>query len=53
VAREDEGPVGLDPATLPPAIGAEGESAAEEAKPRRRTRRSRPEAGDETLETVN
>jgi hypothetical protein len=52
--REDQAPAGLDPASLPPAIGADDSSAeAEEARPRRRTRRPKPAAGDETLETVS
>jgi hypothetical protein len=45
---------GLDPASLPPSIGARDESdepAAEEAKPRRRARRPRSSGGDdETVE---
>lgn len=61
--RDEEGPTGLDPATLPPAISAvreetpatvaSGEEA--EAKPRRRTRRTKPAADDagDALEVVN
>lgn len=53
VGREEEGPAGLDPASLPPAIGAQDEATDEEVRPRRRTRRPRPEAGgDEALETA-
>lgn len=54
----DEAPAGLDPAALPPAIAtarAEPEAPAAvdgEEKPRRRTRRPRPPADGEALETV-
>ncbi|MDE8653037.1 DUF4167 domain-containing protein [Novosphingobium album (ex Liu et al. 2023)] len=53
---------GLDPATLPPSISAQGEKAATKdegeekpAKPRRRTRRTAPPSDDagEALEAVN
>ena len=48
---KDEG--GLDPASLPPAIGAGDRSGEEEARPRRRTRRTREAGGDdEALEAV-
>jgi hypothetical protein len=54
VERDDDGPSGLDPASLPPAIGAEAPAADEEdARPRRRTRRPKPSTGDEAIETVN
>jgi hypothetical protein len=49
---KDEGG-GLDPASLPPAIGAGDKSGDEEARPRRRTRRTREAGGDDgTLEAV-
>lgn len=56
-ADSDE-PVGLDPASLPPAISAssDGEGEAEaEPKPRKRTTRRKPSAGDagEALESVS
>ena len=59
-----DGGSGLDPASLPPPIGASSESGAKaaadgddgeaDAKPRRRTRKPRPPASDadETLQTV-
>jgi hypothetical protein len=51
--REDEGAAGLDPASLPPAIGAEAaDEATEEPRPRKRTRRPRP-SDDEALEAVS
>lgn len=53
--RGDEGPAGLDPASLPPAIGADGESGdsdGEEARPRRRARRPREAGDDEALKVV-
>lgn len=50
-AKEESG--GLDPDSLPPAIGADDNSGEEEARPRRRTRRTRQEGGgDEALEAV-
>lgn len=49
---KDEGG-GLDPASLPPAIGADSKPGDEEAKPRRRTRRTRETSGDdEALKAV-
>ncbi len=49
----DDAPVGLDPASLPPAIsaGREDADAAAEAKPRRKTVRRRP-AADEAGESL-
>jgi hypothetical protein len=50
--REEEGSAGLDPASLPPAIGA-AEAIEEEApRPRRRTRKPRG-SDDEALEAVS
>ena len=44
---------GLDPASLPPAIGAENDAIEEEeARPRRRARKPRPAGDDEALEAV-
>ena len=52
--RDEESFVGLDPASLPPAIGAAEAADEEEApRPRRRARKPRPSGDDETLETVN
>jgi len=50
--REELSAGGLDPSSLPPAIGADSDSGEEQAKPRRRTRRSRPAGDDEALEAV-
>lgn len=50
--REEEGSAGLDPASLPPAIGAESESGEEQPRPRRRARRPRDAGDDEALEAV-
>jgi len=44
---------GLDPASLPPAIGAERNSDEEKAAPLRRTRRPRASGDDEALEVVS
>ena len=51
--RDEESFAGLDPASLPPAIGAETADDEEAPRPRRRTRKPRPAGDDETLETVN
>jgi hypothetical protein len=61
---DDDAPLGLDPASLPPAISAgrdtdesgdDGDAPAAEAAPRRRTRRTRPPSDDagETLEVAS
>jgi hypothetical protein len=50
--REEQSSGGLDPASLPPAIGADSEAGEEEARPRRRTRRPRKAGDDEALEAV-
>jgi len=47
--REEPAP-GLDPASLPPAIGAVSED--EEVRPRRRARRPRDAGDDEALEAI-
>jgi hypothetical protein len=49
---EEQASGSLDPASLPPAIGADDEATGEEPKPRRRTRRPRPTSGDEALEAT-
>jgi hypothetical protein len=52
-APREEAPAALDPASLPPSIGArdEGDEApAEEARPRRRARRTRSAGDDEAVE---
>ena len=58
--RQDETPAGLDPASLPPAIGAaapeaEPEAGEEAPKPRRGRPRKKPadDAADESLQPVN
>lgn len=53
---EGDAPLGLDPASLPPAIAVARDEAAEaESKPRRGRPRKKPSGGDagETLESVN
>ncbi|HSQ96381.1 MAG TPA: DUF4167 domain-containing protein [Croceibacterium sp.] len=50
--RDEPSGSGLDPASLPPAIGAESEPAEEQVRPRRRTRRPRAAGDDEALEAV-
>jgi hypothetical protein len=50
--RDEQGSTGLDPASLPPAIGAEGDSGEEQPRPRRRARRTRDAGDDEALEAV-
>jgi hypothetical protein len=51
--REEESFAGLDPASLPPAIGAPEASDEEEApRPRRRARKPRATDGGEAIETV-
>ena len=53
-AERDEQPAaGLDPSSLPPAIGADSDSGEqEEARPRRRARRPREAGDDEALKAV-
>lgn len=53
--RDESAPLGLDPASLPPAISALREEAADEteAKPRKPRARRKPSADDEALETVS
>lgn len=43
---------GLDPSSLPPAIGAETDAGEEGTRPRRRARKPRPAGDDEALEVV-
>lgn len=53
--RNEQAPAGLDPASLPPAIGADGdsgESEGEDARPRRRARKPREAGDDEALKAV-
>jgi hypothetical protein len=50
--RDEPSAGGLDPASLPPAIGAGNDSNEEEARPRRRARRPREAGDDETIEAV-
>nr|WP_166180226.1 DUF4167 domain-containing protein [Altererythrobacter segetis] len=50
--RDEEPSAGLDPASLPPAIGTESDAGEEEARPRRRARRPRDAGDDEALEAV-
>ena len=55
--RQEESAGGLDPASLPPAIGAPSDSAASDpeeapARPRRRTRKARETGDDEAVEAV-
>lgn len=51
--ERDEQPAGLDPSSLPPAIGADNNSdEPEEARPRRRARRPREAGDDEALKAV-
>jgi hypothetical protein len=50
---EPEAPnAGLDPASLPPSIGAVHELAEDQPRPRRRARKPRPAGDDEALEAV-
>ncbi len=50
--RGEQVSAGLDPASLPPAIGADADSGEEEARPRRRARKPRDAGDDEALEAV-
>jgi hypothetical protein len=50
--RDEQAPAGLDPASLPPAIGADADSGEEEARPRRRARKPRDAGDDEALKAV-
>jgi len=50
--RDEPSGSGLDPASLPPAIGADSDPAEEQVRPRRRTRRPRAAGDDEALEAV-
>lgn len=51
---QDREPLGLDPASLPPAIGKDSDPAEDEAvRPPRRTRSRRPAGGDEALEAAS
>ena len=50
--REEPSGGGLDPASLPPAIGADTDAADEQPRPRRRARRPREAGDDEALEAV-
>ena len=47
--RDEPSAGGLDPSSLPPAIGADGDTGEEQAKPRRRARRPRAAGDDEAL----
>jgi hypothetical protein len=49
--RDEQASAGLDPASLPPAIGAD-DSGEEEARPRRRARKARGAGDDEALKAV-
>ena len=50
--KREEPAGGLDPASLPPAIGADSDSGEEQPRPRKRARRPRPAGDDEALEAV-
>jgi len=50
--RAEQPSAGLDPASLPPAIGAVSDADEEIARPRRRARRPRDAGDDEALEAV-
>jgi hypothetical protein len=50
--REEQAAGGLDPARLPPAIGAVSDADEEQPRPRRRARRPRDAGDDEALEAV-
>ena len=50
--RDEQVAGGLDPSSLPPAIGADSDSASEQPRPRRRARRPRDAGDDEALEAA-
>lgn len=50
--RAEPSSSGLDPASLPPAIGANSDSGEDQARPRKRARRPREAGDDEALEAV-